>query len=123
MEKRQYNNFDVVEVTEEELKDHKVIDYFPLTRVFVDTFFQTISFILVLWAILNIIMLITNIFTWVESFSTIGTDLLNAAVQFYNEGADRNIGAVQAVCFVGGLGSCTGANKVPDFYVPFNPQY
>ncbi len=124
MAEGQYNKFKVVEVSQEEVPDGaKIVDYFPLTRTFVNTFFDTISYILVLWAVLNLIMLASNIFTWVESFSSVGSYIINQAVQFYNQGPDRNVGAVQAVCFVGGLGSCTGANTVPDFYVPFNPQY
>lgn len=123
MAKRQYKSFKVVEVSEEEALEHKLVDYFPLTRVFVDTFFQTVAFILVLWAILNLIMLTSNIFTWVESFSSVGSVIINSVVQAYNQGEDRNLGAVEAICFVGGLGSCTGANTIPDFYVPFNPQY
>lgn len=123
MEYRQYKNFEVIEITDEEADGKKILDLFPLTRTFVDSFFKTIAYILVLWAILNLIMLTSNIFTWVESFSTFGSDIINSAVQFYNQGPDKNIGAVEAVCFVGGLGSCTGANAVPEFYVPFNPQY
>jgi hypothetical protein len=123
MSDNQYRAFTVTLITDEEdNKGHEIVDYFPLTRVFVETFFYTLAILCTIWAVLNLIMLSSNIFTWVESFSDLGSMIINAALQTYNADPVHNIGSVQAVCYVGGPGSCTSANGVPNFYMPINPR-
>jgi len=125
MEKtQQYTAFsvEIVDEDDQERGDAELIDFFPLTRTFVDTFFYTLAVLCTLWALLNLIMLSSNIFTWVESFSALGSQIIDATLQAYNADPVHNIGSVQAACYLGGPGSCTAANKVPNFYMPINPQ-
>lgn len=123
MSRKQYRAYSVSIVSDQEdLKDHEIIDYFPLTRVFIETFFNTLAVLCTIWAVLNLIMLSSNIFTWVESFSDLGSMIINAALQSYNNDPVHNIGSVKAACYVGGPGSCTAANGVPNLYMPINPR-
>jgi len=105
----------------EDIEKNKVIDYFPLTRIFVVYFTYTVSVLLTCGALAILLLLTTNLSSWVESLGDLESFLIQLSLETFNSKPNNNIGKIQAACFMGGIGSCTGANTVPNVYMPINP--